>query len=199
MPELTRSYEMPLLLGIDSSTTATKALLVNEKGRVLGVSAHEYDYDTPKPLWSEQDPTLWWAGTIQSVRDVLKKTGVGPDDVVGIGVTGQMHGLVLLDAGGKVIRPALLWNDQRTGDQCDTIRKRLGKSNLIAITGNDALTGFTAPKILWVQENEPELYSRVRHILLPKDYVRYKLTDEFATDKAGAAGESHPFYRREHA
>ena len=99
-----------------------------------------------------------------------------------------MHGLVLLDAAGEVLRPALLWNDQRTGTQCDTIRARLGLQNLIQITGNDALTGFTAPKILWVQEQEPEVYAKITHILLPKDYVRYRLTNEFATDKAGGAG-----------
>ncbi len=179
---------MALLLGIDSSTTATKALLIDDKGAVIGVSAHEYDYDTPQPLWSQQDPALWWEGTIQSTKDVLEKTGVNPADIVGIGVTGQMHGLVLLDEKGEVIRPALLWNDQRIGKECDEIREVLGKNNLIAITGNDALTGFTAPKIRWVQKNEPDLYASVRHILLPKDYVRLKLTGEHATDKAGAAG-----------
>lgn len=179
---------MALLLGIDSSTTATKALLIDDKGEVVGVSAHAYEYDTPKPLWSQQDPGLWWEGTIQSIRSVLDKTGANPNDIAGIGVTGQMHGLVLLDGKNEVIRPALLWNDQRTGEECDDIRSILGKSNLIAITGNDALTGFTAPKIRWVQKHEPELYARTRHILLPKDYVRLKLTGEYATDKAGAAG-----------
>ena len=179
---------MPYLLGIDSSTTATKALLIDETGQVAGVAASEYPYETPKPLWSEQDPELWWKGTVNSVREVLQKTNVTPADIAGIGVTGQMHGLVLLDEAGQVLRPALLWNDQRTGAQCDEIRRRLGRSELIRITGNDALTGFTAPKILWVQQEEPEVYARARHILLPKDYVRLQLTGEYATDKAGAAG-----------
>lgn len=179
---------MPLLLGLDSSTTATKALLMNEEGEVLSIGSAAYDFDAPHPLWTEQDPALWWHGTIKSVQEAIRKIDASPEDIVGIGVTGQMHGLVLLDAAGEVLRPALLWNDQRTGSQCDTIRERLGKKNLVAVTGNDALTGFTAPKILWVQENEPDLYAKVEQILLPKDYVRYKLTGHYATDKAGAAG-----------
>ena len=179
---------MPYLLGLDSSTTATKALIINEKGEVLGVASSEYDYDSPKPLWTEQHPDLWWQGTVNSIRKLLNDLDVNPNEIAGIGVTGQMHGLVLLDKHGDVLRPALLWNDQRTGAQCDIIRSRLGKKNLIAITGNDALTGFTAPKIVWVQDEEPDVYAKTHHILLPKDYVRYKLTGELATDKAGAAG-----------
>ncbi len=179
---------MPYLIGLDSSTTATKALLMDENGNVLSIGAAAYDYSTPKPLWTEQDPTLWWEGTIKSVKEALSKIEIDPAEIVGIGVTGQMHGSVFLDDKREVLRPALLWNDQRTGSQCDAIRERLGKQRLIAITGNDALTGFTAPKILWLQENEPEVYAKVRHILLPKDYVRYQLTGELATDKAGAAG-----------
>ena len=179
---------MAYLLGLDSSTTATKALIMDEAGTVIAIGTAEYDYDTPQPLWTEQSPTLWWEGTIKSVRAALEKADIYPSDIAGIGVTGQMHGLVLLDEHGEVLRPALLWNDQRTGQQCDTIRERIGKEKLIAISGNDALTGFTAPKILWVQENEPDIYSKVRQILLPKDYVRYQLTGEFAADKAGAAG-----------
>ena len=179
---------MPYFLGIDSSTTATKALLMDENGAVAGVAASEYGYNTPRPLWSEQDPEFWWTGTIQSIRQVIDQTGIDPHAIEGIGLTGQMHGLVLLDDAGNVLRPALLWNDQRTSDQCDDIRRRLGKERLIQITGNDALTGFTAPKILWVRDNEPEIYARVAQVLLPKDYVRFRLTGEYATDKAGAAG-----------
>ncbi len=179
---------MQYFIGIDSSTTATKALLIDEQGDVVAVAATEYGYETPRPLWSEQDPDLWWEGAANSIRQVLAASGVKADDVHGIGLTGQMHGLVLLDEDGKVLRPAILWNDQRTGPQCDEIRRRLGKPRLIQITGNDALTGFTAPKILWVQQNEPEVWARARHILLPKDYVRYKLTGDYAIDKADGAG-----------
>jgi len=179
---------MSYFIGIDTSTTATKALLMDENGGVLGVALNEYPYETPQPLWSEQDPALWWHATAESIRQVIAKTGVEAAAVKGIGLTGQMHGLVLLDEKGDVLRPAILWNDQRTGPQCDAIRLKLGREKLIQITGNDALTGFTAPKILWVQEHEPELWKRARHILLPKDYVRYKLTGEFASDRAGGAG-----------
>ncbi len=179
---------MRTFIGIDTSTTATKALLMDETGKVLGVASSEYSFETPYPLWSEQAPTLWWDATIKSIREVISASGVSPESVKGIGLAGQMHGLVLMDEKGEVLRPAILWNDQRTGSQCDTIRMRLGKSNLIQITGNDALTGFTAPKILWVQENEPEVWQQTRHILLPKDYVRYKMTDTYAMDKADGAG-----------
>ncbi len=179
---------MSYFIGIDTSTTATKALLMDASGIVLGVASTEYPYDIPQPLWSEQDPALWWHATLESVRQVVIKTGVNSTSVKGIGLTGQMHGLVLLDENGEVLRPAILWNDQRTGEQCDTIRRKLGKGKLIQITGNDALTGFTAPKILWVQENEPDIWKRVRNILLPKDYIRYKLTGEYASDRAGGAG-----------
>jgi xylulokinase len=179
---------MQYFIGIDSSTTATKALLIDESGDVVAVAATEYGYETPRPLWSEQDPDLWWEGAANSIREVLRASGVRPDDIHGIGLTGQMHGLVLLDADGNVLRPAILWNDQRTGPQCDEIRRRLGKPRLIQITGNDALTGFTAPKILWVQQHEPEIWAQARHILLPKDYVRLQLTSEYAIDKADGAG-----------
>jgi xylulokinase len=131
---------------------------------------------------------LWWHATAESVRQVISNNGVDAASVKGIGLTGQMHGLVLLDEKGDVLRPAILWNDQRTGSQCDAIRSKLGRERLIQITGNDALTGFTAPKILWVQEREPKIWKRARYILLPKDYVRYKLTGEFASDRAGGAG-----------
>jgi xylulokinase len=179
---------MHYFIGIDSSTTATKALLIDEQGDVVAVAATEYAYETPRPLWSEQDPELWWNGTAQSIRQVLADSNVRADDVHGIGLTGQMHGLVLLDEKGRVLRPAILWNDQRTAAQCDEIRARLGKQRLIDITGNDALTGFTAPKILWVQQHEPEVWRQARHILLPKDYVRYRLTGTYAIDKADGAG-----------
>jgi len=179
---------MSYLLGVDVSTTGVKALLIDQNGTVIGTANTEQPLSTPYPLWSEQDPADWWKGAVQSIRQVLQETGISGASVQGIGLTGQMHGLTLLDDAGNVLRPAILWNDQRTGAQCDEIRVRLGKSRLIEITGNDALTGFTAPKILWVQQNEPAVFQKTRHILLPKDYVRYKLTGEFAMDKADAAG-----------
>ena len=147
---------MSYFLGIDVSTTATKALLLDPAGGVVGVAATEYDYEAPRPLWSEQDPALWWEATARSVRVVLRDTGIAPAEIGAIGLTGQMHGLVLLDAVGRVLRPAILWNDQRTAAECDEIRRRVGRERLIERTGNDALTGFTAPKLLWVREHEPE-------------------------------------------
>lgn len=179
---------MELLLGIDVSTTGAKALLIDGKGEVVGSATSPLTLSTPRPLWSEQDPHEWWAGVSRSIRQVLVQTGASGADVAAVGLTGQMHGLVLLDEQGAVLRPAILWNDQRTAAQCDEIRARLGQEHLIRVTGNDALTGFTAPKILWVAENEPDLYARTRHILLPKDYVRYRLTGEYAIDKAGGSG-----------
>jgi xylulokinase len=175
-------------LGIDSSTTATKALLMGADGRVMGVASSEYGFETPRPMWSEQHPDLWWQATMDSIHQVLADSQVDPGDIQAVGLTGQMHGLVLLGEDGVVLRPAILWNDQRTAAECDEIRERLGKKHLIQITGNDALTGFTAPKILWVKNHEPALFAQVRQILLPKDYVRFKLTGEYAIDKAGGTG-----------
>jgi xylulokinase len=179
---------MTVLLGIDISTTGAKALLVAADGRVLGSATTPLTLSTPKPLWSEQDPHEWWDGVVASIRRVLAESGIAPAEIAAIGLTGQMHGLTLLDAHGQVLRPAILWNDQRTGPQCDEIRRRLGKKRLIEITGNDALTGFTAPKILWVQQNEPEVYAKARQALLPKDYIRYRLTGAYGCDKADGAG-----------
>lgn len=179
---------MAYYIGIDSSTTATKALIMDGQGKVISMFSSEYPYETPQPLWSQQEPALWWKATKESIKGVIAKSAINPDQIKGIGLTGQMHGLVLLDEHKKVLRPAILWNDQRTGAQCDTIRSKIGRKKLIRITGNDALTGFTAPKILWVQDEEPELWNKARHILLPKDYVRYKLTGILASDRAGGAG-----------
>jgi xylulokinase len=179
---------MKLFLGLDVSTTGAKALLINEKGGVVSSATAPLTLSAPHPLWSEQDPRDWWIGIAKSIRQAIEQAGVSGSAVTAIGLTGQMHGLVLLDEQGEVLRPAILWNDQRTGAQCDEMRSRLGKQRLIQITGNDALTGFTAPKILWVQQNEPEIYARARHILLPKDYIRYRLTGGYAMDKADGSG-----------
>lgn len=179
---------MAYVIGIDASTTATKAVLVDAAGAVVGIGVAEYGYDVPRPLWSEQDPALWWDGTVAAIRSVLASTGVDGAEVAAVGLTGQMHGLVLLDAAGTVLRPAILWNDQRTGAACDEIRRTIGLERLIAITGNDALPGFTAPKLVWVRDHEPETWARIAHVLLPKDYVRLRLTGQYALDKADGAG-----------
>ena len=176
------------VLGIDVSTTATKAVLVDGDGKVVGIGVAEYPYDTPRPLWSEQDPALWWTGTIAAIRSVLASTGIDGGAIDAVGLTGQMHGAVLLDAADEVLRPAILWNDQRTAAECDAIRAAVGPERLVAITGNDALTGFTAPKLVWVRDHEPDVWARVAHILLPKDLVRLRLTGVHALDKADGAG-----------
>lgn len=179
---------MALFLGIDVSTTSAKALLIDQEGRVVSSASSDLPISTPKPLWSEQDPHDWWQGSVKSIRKALTEAGVSGEAVQAVGLTGQMHGLVLLDEAGQVLRPAILWNDQRTAEQCEQITRILGDQRLLEITGNKALTGFTAPKILWVRQNEPQVYSQVAHVLLPKDYVRYCLTGEHATDKADGAG-----------
>jgi xylulokinase len=179
---------MAFVLGIDASTTATKAVLVGDSGAVVGVGVSEYGYEFPQPGWAEQDPRLWWDGARSAIRDVLAATGASGDDVAAIGLTGQMHGLVLLDATDDVLRPAILWNDQRTAAECDAIRAAVGAERLIEITGNDALTGFTAPKLVWVRDHEPDLWARAAHVLLPKDYVRLRLTGEHAMDRADGSG-----------
>ncbi len=179
---------MAYVVGIDTSTTATKAVLIDEGGAVVGIGVSEYDFEIPRPGWTEQAPALWWDATVAAIRQVLGSTGVSGDAVAAVGLTGQMHGLVLLGADDAVLRPAILWNDQRTAAACDTIRASLGLDRLIDITGNDALTGFTAPKLVWVRDNEPEVWSRVAHVLLPKDFVRLRLTGDHALDKADGAG-----------
>jgi xylulokinase len=176
------------VVGIDASTTATKAVLVDGHGAVLAIGASEYGFEVPRPGWTEQSPELWWDGAVAAVHDVLASSGVSGDEVAAVGLTGQMHGLVLLDDADRVLRPAILWNDQRTAEACDAIRSAVGPERLIEITGNTALTGFTAPKLVWVRDHEPDVWSRVAHVLLPKDYVRLRLTGDHALDKADGAG-----------
>lgn len=180
--------DMKYFLGIDVSTTGSKTLLMDSTGTVIGTCSIPHSLSTPKPLWSEQNPQEWWHATVNSIQTLLKQTQIQSNAIAAIGLTGQMHGLVLLDKDGNVLRPAILWNDQRTQAQCDEIHQRIGKERLIQITGNVALTGFTAPKILWVAQNEPEVYARVRQVLLPKDYIRYRLTGRYAMDKADGSG-----------
>ena len=179
---------MGLVLGIDVSTTATKAVLVDSSGEMRGVGTSAYAVSMPHPLWSEQDPALWWDAAQSAIRAAFAAAGATGMDVDGVGLTGQMHGAVLLDAAGAVLRPAILWNDQRTAAECDEIREKVGAERLISITGNDALTGFTAPKLLWVRRHEPEVWAQVAHVLLPKDYLRHRLTGDYAIDKADGSG-----------
>ena len=179
---------MGYLLGIDVGTSGARALLCNEEGRVLATATTEYPAYSPQPLWSEQDPEDWWRGTCESIRKVIARAAVKGKDLRGIGLSGQMHGLVMLDAGQRVIRPAILWNDQRTAAECCQITEAVGAGRLIELACNPALTGFTAPKILWVRNNEPANFDACRKVLLPKDYVRFRLSGAFATEVSDASG-----------
>ncbi|MEX0709669.1 MAG: xylulokinase [Chloroflexota bacterium] len=179
---------MGLALGIDVSTTATKAVLIDPAGSLCGMGIAEYGVSRPQPLWSEQDPAAWWEAAQTAIRAALTAARASGADVEVVGLTGQMHGAVLLDAAGAVLRPAILWNDQRTAAECDEIRAVVGREQLIATTGNDAITGFTAPKLLWVRRHEPDTWARLAHVLLPKDYLRHRLTGDYAIDKADGSG-----------
>jgi len=170
------------LIGLDVGTTSAKGLAIDEDGTVLAEAERAYPLATPRPGWAEQDPEDWWRAA-SAVLDEL-----GADRAAGIGLTGQMHGLVLLDAADRPVRPAILWNDGRSQPQCDAIEARLGIERLVALSGNRALAGFTAPKLLWLAEHEPDALARTRALLLPKDYVRFRLTGERATDVADASG-----------
>ncbi len=174
---------MTTLVGLDVGTTGVKAVAISPEGRVQAKAEEEYGLSTPRPGWAEQDPEDWWRATERALAR-LDPTR----DVAGIGLSGQMHGLVLLDDGARVLRPAILWNDQRTAAECTEIEERIGLARLVELTGNRALTGFTAPKLLWVRNHEPDVYARVAHLLLPKDYVRLRLTGERAIDVADASG-----------
>lgn len=180
---------MSVTLGIDVGTSGTKTIAIDESGAILASASAEYPCEHPKPGWSEQDPEHWWRATATTVREVLAKGDLKPADVLAIGLSGQMHGSVFLDAAGQVVRPALLWNDQRTGAEAAEIeRKAGGREGLVRLVANRALTGFTAPKLLWLREHEPSNWDRVRQVLLPKDYIRYRLSGTFATEVSDAAG-----------
>src|SRR5439155_1996042 len=175
--------------GIDLGTTGVKSLLLDADGTVAGSATVPLSLSIPRPGWSEQDPTEWWAATCASMRDVIARTGVRPQEIAGVGISGQMHGAVLLNATGNVLRPCILWNDQRSAPQCDEITRRAGgRERLLELVANPALAGFTAPKLLWVRENEPDVWERVVTVLLPKDYLVYRLTGERGTEVSDAAG-----------
>jgi xylulokinase len=173
---------MSSLVGLDVGTTGVKALALSPKGEVLARIEEAYPLSTPQPGWAEQDPEDWYRATESALAELAVA------DLAGIGFTGQMHGLVVLDERERVLRPAILWNDQRTGAECVEIEERLGLRRLVELTGNRALPGFTAPKLLWLRRHEPEVYERIAHVLLPKDYVRLRLTGDRAIDATDASG-----------
>ena len=180
---------MSITLGIDVGTSGTKTIAIDERGTILASATAEYPCDHPRPGWSEQHPGLWWEATVKTLQQVLSNGAFTPADVAGVGLSGQMHGSVFLDSGGRVIRPALLWNDQRTAAECREIEEAAGgREALIRLVANPALTGFTAPKLLWVRTHEPKSWEQVRQVLLPKDYVRYRLTGTYATEVSDASG-----------
>ncbi|MBM3212028.1 xylulokinase, partial [Candidatus Poribacteria bacterium] len=169
---------MKYLIGIDVGTTGTKTILIDENGTLIASSLVEYPLYTPKPKWAEQDPEDWWRGTVESIKGVISQGKIDSQDICGLGLSGQMHGLVLIDKEYKVLRPAILWCDVRTTEQCQYITEKVGKGLLVKSTCNPALEGFTAPKVIWVRDNEPKIYEKAFKMMLPKDYVRFRLTGE---------------------
>lgn len=180
---------MSYYLGIDVGTSGTKTLLIDETGHVLADANSDYPIEQPKPGWTQQDPEAWWTATVKTVRAVMKKSKIKSSDVKAIGLSGQMHGSVFLDASDNVIRPALLWNDQRTTVQCETITSAVGsREALIKMVANPALTGFQAPKILWLRDNEKKNFDKLAKVLLPKDEIRRRLTGDYVTEVSDASG-----------
>ncbi|MGN0632954.1 MAG: xylulokinase [Oscillospiraceae bacterium] len=179
---------MAYVIGVDCGTSGTKTVLFDETGKVIASKTIEYPMYQPKNGYAEQEPADWANAMLETIKAVMAKSGVSKEDVVGVGISGQMHGLVMLDKDGKVLRRSIIWCDQRTEAEVEQMNNILGREKLIEITANPALTGWTAAKILWVKNNEPEIYEKCRHILLPKDYLRYILTGEFATEVSDASG-----------
>lgn len=179
---------MSYLLGVDIGTSGTKTVLFDELGNTIASALGEYPLYQPNVGWAEQEPEDWWKATYTTIRDVLYKSGVNSSEIKGIGLSGQMHGAVLLDKDNNVLRKAIIWCDQRSFAECEQITSIIGRERLIEITANPALTGFTASKVMWVKNNEPQVFEKVKKILLPKDYIRFKLTGEFATEVSDASG-----------
>ena len=180
---------MGVFLGIDIGTSGTKTLAIDERGKILAAAMDDYPCYAPKPLWSEQDPDDWWRATVNTVQAVVKQAKLKPADVKAIGLSGQMHGSVFLDKKNAVIRRALLWNDQRTAAECEEIEQRAGgRAKLIKMVANPTLTGFSAPKVLWMRNHEPRHFDKLRKVLLPKDEIRRRLTGEFASEVSDASG-----------
>lgn len=180
---------MRYVLGIDVGTSGTKTILVDGDRRVVASKTIEYPMETPQPGWTQQDPALWWDAAVKTIRIVLERSGVAAGDIAGVGFSGQMHGMVALDADNRVVRPAILWNDQRTQSQCDEMVAACGGlEGLVKLTNNRMLTGYTGGKILWMKQNEPENFAKTRAVICPKDYIRFMLTGVVATDVADASG-----------
>ncbi len=179
---------MDFLLGLDIGTTGVKALLTSLDGKIIHTSFEEYPLLIPQTNWAEQNPSDWWSATINAISNIIQRQKIKSKTIKGIGLSGQMHGLVLLDKNHNVLRPAIIWCDQRTEKQCEYITNKVGKERLIELTSNPALTGFTAGKLLWVRDNEPHIYDKIYKVLLPKDYIRFCLTGDFATEVSGASG-----------
>lgn len=179
---------MKYAIGIDIGTSGTKSALYDSTGKLVASHTVEYPLYQPQNGYAEQDPADWWNATLTTIGEIVKKSGIAPENIVGVGLSGQMHGLVMLDEKGEVIRPSIIWCDSRTGAECEEITALVGKERLIEITANPAIAGFTAAKIMWVKKHEPQNYAKTKHILLPKDYIRFKLTGEFATEVSDASG-----------
>lgn len=179
---------MRYLLGIDIGTSGTKSLLIDEKGKTIASYLYEYPLYTPYPNWAEQEPEHWYKGTIISIQQILKKSKITGDKIAAIGLSGQMHSSVFLNKHSEVIRRAILWCDTRTKKECEWIMNKTGRKKIAGLVANPALEGFTAPKIIWLRNNEPKLYDKVEKVLLPKDYIRFRLTNEICTEMSDAAG-----------
>jgi xylulokinase len=179
---------MAYLIGLDVGTSGTKTVLFDENGKAIASVTEEYPLHTPHPGWTEQDPEDWWRATVNTLKAVVTKSGVQPEEIKGIGLSGQMHGSVFLDEQNQVVRPAILWNDSRTADACEEITRTIGEQRLLELASNPALTGFTAPKAVWLKNREPENFKKTRTLVLPKDYVRFRLTGELAMEVSDGAG-----------
>src|SRR5258708_5460818 len=173
-------------IGVDVSTTASKALAIDEQAVVVASQSYPHPISTPYPLWSEQNPLDWWEASSHALRDITQK--IPASQIAAVGLTGQMHGLTTLDTAGNPVRPAILWNDQRSGAECEAITTKGGAKKLYQLIGSLMLPGFTAPKLAWIRTHEPDAYARIAHILLPKDYVRFRLSGAYITDVADGSG-----------
>ena len=187
-PNRKKGTAMNYLIGIDIGTSGTMVLLLDETGKIVDTGSRAYEFEIPQNGWTEQDPALWWNAIVSIIPELLKNNQIKAEEIKGIGIAGQMHSLVMLDENNEVLRKAILWNDQRTAKQVDEINQIVGAKRHIELTSNPPLTGFTSPKILWIRENEPETYAKCKHILLPKDYIRFKLTGKYVSDVSDASG-----------